>query len=114
MSLHALQILLLDQNIYALLNHGHLGLEPRRQLVEDLRDKIGVIESFPHLHNAHDRRLDQQLAVLLDVLMHCLLLYLELSLQRLVNVDATLFVLVVEEQLHRRFGCQRVLIVVGG
>ena len=68
----SLQILLLDQNVDALLNHRNLGFKPggksglrrlwgermetkpRSDLVENFCHQLLVFQQFPHLHDPHD------------------------------------------------------------
>lgn len=69
----------------------HFRLESRRQLVQHLPDKTRVVQHLAHLHNPHDRRLDQDLSVLLDVLVGGLLFHLQFGLEREVDVDSELF-----------------------
>ena len=53
-----LQILLLDEDVDALLNHLDLGLEPSGQLVQDLRHQLLMLQHLPRLHNPDDGSLD--------------------------------------------------------
>lgn len=79
-------------------NNGHFGLEPRRQLTKNFTYQINVLQSLSHLHDSHNSSLDQQLAILLNILMGLFILLLHLRLDRRIYVDAELLVLVVEEQ----------------
>lgn len=73
------------------LNNGNLRLEPRRQLVQHFANQLRVVQLLSHFHDAHNRRLDEQFSILLDVLVCRLLLYFQFRLQRYVDVDAQLF-----------------------
>jgi hypothetical protein len=66
-------------------------LETRRQLIQYLCNQLLVFEDFPHLHDAYYGRLDQQLAVLLDVFVGCLLLHFQFCLHWYVDVDTQFF-----------------------
>lgn len=61
-----------------------------------------MIEHLAHLHDTHDRRLDEYLAVFLDVLVGGLLFHLQFGLEREVDVDSELFVLESVVQFYRR------------
>ena len=82
------------------LDDWHFGHESRAELVEDLGHELRVLEGLPGLHDAHDGGLDEELAVLLDVLVGELHLLLLLSLHRNVDVHAQFLVLVAVEQLQ--------------
>lgn len=90
LSFHAFQVFLLDENVDALLNDRNLRLKASRKLVENLSHKLCVVESFTHLHDSDDGRLDEHLTIFLDVLMSDFLLCFLLRLQREINIDAKL------------------------
>jgi hypothetical protein len=68
LSLHALQVLLLDQDVDALLDDLNFRLEASRELVENFGNELSVVQGLPHLHDTNDGRLDEHLAVFFDVL----------------------------------------------
>lgn len=88
LSLHALQVLLFDENVDALFDDLNFRLEAGRELVEDFSHQLRVIQGFAHLHDANDGSLNEHLAVFFDVLVRHLLLSLLFRLQREVDVDA--------------------------
>lgn len=73
------------------LDHLDLGLETCRQLIQNFSDKVGVVQSLAHFHDSHDRCLYQNLAILFDVFVSRLLLYLQFCLKGEVDVDAKFF-----------------------
>lgn len=80
----------IQSSITTHLDHDNFWLEPGHELGAHLAHQLRVRELLAHLHDAHDGRLDQHLAVLLDVLLRRLLLHLDLVLQRIVDVDPQL------------------------
>ena len=66
-------------------------LKPRRQLIEDLRHQLLMLQNLPHFHDPHDSRLNQQLPVLLDVLVGGFLLHLQLGLHRNIDIHPEFF-----------------------
>lgn len=73
------------------LNHTDIWFKSVGQQIYDLDHELLVGQLLAHLHDPHDRRLDQNLPVLVDVLMRTLLLHLDLVPQRDVDVDLQFF-----------------------
>jgi len=109
----SLQIFLFYEHVDALLDDRHSGLEARSQLNQHFRDQILMFESLSHLHDPHDGRLDEQLAIFLDVFVRLLLLHLLLRFDGNVDVDAQFLVSVVEVQPQLRVRPERGTAVVG-
>ena len=79
----------------------NFGLESCRQLVQNFVHQLLVFQNFSGLHNSDNGSLDEQLAILFDVLVRHLDLDLLLRLHRDVDVHAQLLVLVaVKEANH--------------
>lgn len=91
LSVLALKVFLLDENVDALFDDLNFRLEAGRELVEDFGDELSVVEDLAHLHDANDGGLDEHFAVLFDVLVGHFLFSLLLGLQREVDVDAEFF-----------------------
>lgn len=104
------QILLLDEDVDALLDHLNLGLEPGGQLVQDLGHQLLVLQNPPRLHDPDDGGLDQQLPVFLDVFVRQFHFLLLLRLHRDVDVHPELLVLVAVEENHDGAVLQVVLV----
>lgn len=88
LSLHTLQVLLLDEDVDALLNNRNFRLEAGRKLVENFGHELRVVESLSHLHDTDDSCLNEHLAIFFNVFVCYFLLCLLFRLQREVDVDA--------------------------
>lgn len=70
------------------LYHLNLRLKSCGQLIQHFVHELRVVEHLSHLHDTHDRRLDEYLTIFLDVFMCRFLFHLQFRLQREVDVDA--------------------------
>lgn len=73
------------------LNHMHSRLEPRRQLIQNLCHQLLMFQNLTHFHDPNYGCLNQQFAVLLDILVGGFFLHSKLGFHRYVDVHAQLF-----------------------
>src|SRR3989338_3982704 len=86
-TLHALEVLPLDQHIDALLDYWDSRLKSTLQLIDDLGNQRVMMQLAARLHDAHDGRLDLKLAVLLQRTLRLIILHALHGADRDVDVD---------------------------